>query len=118
MYRQWGGDIINMSVIPEAKLARECELDYALICTATDYDAWRTDAEPVTVEEVVKTLHTNAGNSRAVAAGILEDVCKHVAAGELTEIKGSMQFAGVTRKDVQPKAAREKLSFILPYFSD
>lgn len=118
MYRQWGGDIINMSVIPEAKLAREAELDYALICTATDYDAWRADAEPVTVEEVVKTLHTNAGNSRAVAAGILADVCAHVAAGHLTEIEGSMRFACVTRKDVQPKDARDKLAYILPYFSD
>lgn len=118
MYRQWGGDIINMSVIPEAKLARECELDYALICTSTDYDAWRVDAEPVTVEEVVKTLHDNADNSRAVAAGILADVCEHVAKGELTEITGSMRFACVTRKDVQPQQAREKLSFILPYFSD
>lgn len=119
MYRQWGGDIINMSVIPEAKLAREAELDYSLICTSTDYDAWRDDAEPVTVEEVVKTLHTNAGNARAVAAGILEDVCAHVAAGELTDIPGSMRFACVTRKDVQPAAARQKLAFILPeYFAD
>ncbi|RSH79639.1 S-methyl-5-thioadenosine phosphorylase [Apiotrichum porosum] len=118
MYRQWGGDIINMSVIPEAKLARECEIDYTLICTSTDYDAWRVGEAPVTVEEVVKVLHTNAGNSRAVAAGILEEVAAHVEAGELTEIRGSMKFACITRADVQPKAAREKYSFILPeYFS-
>lgn len=52
MYRQWGGDIINMSTIPEAKLAREAEISYALICTSTDYDAWREGEEPVTVEEV------------------------------------------------------------------
>ncbi|BEI84183.1 hypothetical protein CcaverHIS002_0407870 [Cutaneotrichosporon cavernicola] len=118
MYRQWGGDIINMSVIPEAKLARECEIDYSLICTATDYDAWRVGEAPVTVEEVVKTLTTNAGNSRAVAAGILEEVYAHVSAGELTEIAGSMKFACITRADSQPKAAREKFAFILPeYFS-
>ncbi|WVR07017.1 S-methyl-5'-thioadenosine phosphorylase [Kwoniella sp. DSM 27419] len=119
MYRQWGGDIINMSVIPEAKLAREAELDYTLICTSTDFDAWRVGEAPVTVEEVIKTLHTNAGNSRAVAAGILEDVHQVVAEGkELDEIKGCMKFACVTRADVQPKEAREKYSYILPYFSD
>ncbi|ORY34024.1 putative Methylthioadenosine phosphorylase, partial [Naematelia encephala] len=101
MYRQWGGDIINMSVIPEAKLAREAELDYALICTSTDFDAWRTGHAPVTVEEVVKTLHTNAGNARAVAAGLLQDVHDVVAEGKvLDEIKGCMRFACITRKDV------------------
>ena len=132
MYRQWGGDIINMSVIPEAKLAREAEIDYSLICTATDFDAWRTGHAPVTVEEVVKTLHTNAGNSRAVAAGILQDVHDVVAEGkELDEIKGSMRFACITRAEVsgdhqgqravanvqvQPEEAKKKFSFILPYF--
>jgi 5'-methylthioadenosine phosphorylase len=128
MYRQWGGDIINMSVIPEAKLAREAELElgviplltnsYTLICTSTDFDAWRTGHAPVTVEEVIKTLHTNAGNARAVAAGILQDVHNAVEKGELDEIKGCMQFACVTRRDVQPEEARKKLSYVLPYFSD
>lgn len=55
----------------------------------------------MTVEEVVKVLHTNAGNSRAVAAGILQDVHDVVVEGKtLTDIKGSMKFACVTRKDV------------------
>ncbi|WWC89315.1 S-methyl-5'-thioadenosine phosphorylase [Kwoniella dendrophila CBS 6074] len=118
MYRQWGGDIINMSVIPEAKLARECELDYTLICTSTDFDAWRVGEAPVTVEEVIKTLHTNAGNSRAVAAGLLQDVHNVVAEGkELNEIKGSMKYACITRVESQSEAARKKFSYILPYFS-
>lgn len=55
----------------------------------------------MTVEEVVKTLHTNAGNARSIAAGLLEDVHKVVAEGkELNEIQGSMRFACVTRADV------------------
>ncbi|WRT66352.1 S-methyl-5'-thioadenosine phosphorylase [Kwoniella shivajii] len=119
MYRQWGGDIINMSVIPEAKLAREAELDYTLICTSTDFDAWRVGEDPVTVEEVIKTLHTNAGNSRAVAAGLLQDVHDVVAEGELlNEIKGSMKYACITRVESQPEDARKKFAYILPYFSD
>ena len=74
---------------------------YTLICTSTDYDAWRVGEAPVTVEEVVKTLHTNAGNARSIAAGLLEDVHKVVAEGtELNEIQGSMRFACVTRADV------------------
>lgn len=56
----------------------------------------------MTVEEVVKTLHTNAGNARAIAAGLLQDVHEVVAEGkELNEIAGSMQFACVTRADVR-----------------
>ncbi|CAD6572733.1 MAG: S-methyl-5-thioadenosine phosphorylase [Tremellales sp. Tagirdzhanova-0007] len=118
MYRQWGGDVINMSVIPEAKLAREAEIDYTLICTSTDFDAWRTGHAPVTVEEVIKTLHTNAGNARAVAAGLLQDVHDLVAEGKvLDEVKGCMKFACITREDVHPAESRKKLSFILPYFA-
>ncbi|KAK4684462.1 hypothetical protein P7C73_g5718, partial [Tremellales sp. Uapishka_1] len=119
MYRQWGGDIINMSVIPEAKLAREAELDYTLICTSTDFDAWRTGHAPVTVEEVVKTLHTNAGNARAVAAGLLQHVHDVVAEGkELDEIKGSMKWSCITGQDAHSAEARKKFSFILPeYYS-
>ncbi|EIW70652.1 hypothetical protein TREMEDRAFT_43302 [Tremella mesenterica DSM 1558] len=108
MYRQWGGDIINMSVIPEAKLAREAEIDYALICTSTDYDAWRVGEAPVTVEEVIKTLHTNAEYARLVAEGLLQQVYDAVAGGKLDEIKGCMRFACVTRKDVS----------LFLYFSD
>jgi hypothetical protein len=74
---------------------------YTLICTSTDYDAWRTGHAPVTVEEVVKTLHTNAGNARAIAAGLMQDVHDVVKEDKvLDEIKGSMQFACITRKDV------------------
>ena len=111
MYRLWGGDIINMSVIPEAKLAREAEIDYTLICTSTDYDAWRVGEAPVTVEEVIKTLHTNAGNARAVAAGLLQDVHDVVKEGkELNETKGCMQFACVTRADVSLRPNSSKSS--------
>ena len=60
----------------------------------------------MTVEEVVKTLHTNAGHARAIAAGILQDVHDLVAEGkELTDIKGSMKFSCVTRADVSVERA-------------
>ncbi|KAI0056664.1 Methylthioadenosine phosphorylase [Artomyces pyxidatus] len=120
MYRQWGGDLINMSVLPEAKLAREAEISYALVATATDYDSWRPHEGAVTAAEVFKTLQANADTSRHVAATILEEL--HAAALEgdiLTEEAGSMQFSIMPRSEKQRPEDREKLRFVLPgYFSD
>ncbi len=66
MYRAWGGDIINMSVLPEAKLAREAEVAYVLIATATDYDAWRPSSAAVSVAEVMESLKANVEASNIV----------------------------------------------------
>ncbi|EIN04283.1 Methylthioadenosine phosphorylase [Punctularia strigosozonata HHB-11173 SS5] len=115
LYRNWGCDIINMSVLPEAKLAREAELAYALIATATDYDAWRPHEETVTAAEVFKTLKTNAETSRHVAATILEDL--H-AADFLKDEVGSMKFSIMPRSEAQKDEDRQKLAYVLPdYFS-
>jgi len=63
MYRAWGGDVIGMTAMPEAKLAREAELPYALIGMVTDYDCWR-DGESADVAEIVGRLHRNADTAR------------------------------------------------------
>ena len=136
MYRAWGGDIINMSVLPEAKLAREAELGcvqtslagcrhsdaysrYALIATATDYDSWRESEDSVTAADVFKVLQTNAALSRTVAATILDEL--HEAAEEggiLDEQVGSMKFSIMPRSEKQKDEDRQKLAYILPaYFS-
>jgi len=62
-YRSWGGDVIGMTGMPEAKLAREAELPYASICMVTDYDCWR-DGEAASVPEILARLHANAGTAR------------------------------------------------------
>jgi 5'-methylthioadenosine phosphorylase len=62
-YRNWGGDVIGMTAMPEAKLAREAELPYALIGMVTDYDCWR-EGEAVDVAEIVARLHDNAATAR------------------------------------------------------
>jgi len=117
MYRAWGGDIINMSTLPEAKLAREAEISYALIATSTDYDSWRVGEEPVTVAEVVKTLKKNAGTSRKVASALIEEVSNAIVKGDvLTEAAGSMQWSTVTQAAAQSAEDKKKLSYILPYF--
>eukprot|EP01013_Petalomonas_cantuscygni_P021260 TRINITY_DN4040_c0_g1_i1.p1 TRINITY_DN4040_c0_g1~~TRINITY_DN4040_c0_g1_i1.p1 ORF type:complete len:322 (-),score=76.76 TRINITY_DN4040_c0_g1_i1:206-1147(-) len=66
MYRQWGADVIGMTGMPEARLAREAELSYAMIACITDYDAWRPHEESVTAAAVIKVLATNAVNAQAV----------------------------------------------------
>lgn len=64
MYRQWGCDVIGMTAMPEAKLAREAELPYALVGTVTDYDCWRTGEEAVEVSAIIAQLMANADTAR------------------------------------------------------
>lgn len=142
MYRQWGGDLINMSVLPEAKLAREAEIrsvpsssiiltdqslnliflwcSYALVATATDYDSWRPHSASVTAADVFQTLKANADTSRHVAATILEEMHQEIAKGDLLEgEKGGMKFSIMPRSGEQKEEDRMKLAYVLPeYFSD
>lgn len=62
MFRQWGADVINMSVAPECILANELEIPYAAVALSTDYDCWKTDEAPVTWEEVLAVFNKNVEN--------------------------------------------------------
>jgi 5'-methylthioadenosine phosphorylase len=64
LYRSWGCAVIGMTAMPEAKLAREAELPYALVAMVTDYDCWHPDHDHVTVDQVIKVLIGNADNAR------------------------------------------------------
>lgn len=66
LYRGWGCDVIGMTAMPEAKLAREAELPYAIVAMVTDYDCWHPDHDHVTVEQVIKILFSNADNARTL----------------------------------------------------
>ncbi|KAG5649980.1 hypothetical protein H0H81_001231 [Sphagnurus paluster] len=120
MYRQWGGDLINMSVLPESKLAREAEISYALIATATDYDSWRPASAAVTAHDVLATLKANADTSRHVAAVVLAELAEDP---EMEAIigaeEGSMRWSIMPRSVAPPIEDVRKLSFILPaYFTE
>ena len=65
LYRAWGGDVIGMTGMPEAKLAREAELPYASVCMVTDYDCWR-EGEAVDAAAILAALHANADTARAM----------------------------------------------------
>ncbi|KAF8596447.1 glutamate biosynthesis-related protein [Ceratobasidium sp. AG-I] len=115
MYRAWGGDIINMSVLPEAKLAREAELSYALIATATDDDCWRVNEAPMTVEEVDRMLQANADRSRKVIATILEELNELATRKDVfTSAEGGMECSMNMRE--WPEADKAKLAYILPRY--
>lgn len=68
LYRQWGADVIGMTGMPEAKLAREAELCYASLAMVTDYDCWHPDHDAVDVAAVIATLTANAGHARDTVA--------------------------------------------------
>lgn len=70
LYRSWGCSVIGMTAMPEAKLAREAELPYALVAMVTDYDCWHPDHDHVTVETVIKVLTGNAGNARKLVMAV------------------------------------------------
>ena len=66
LYRSWGCDVVGMTNMPEAKLAREAEIPYATVAMVTDFDCWHPDHDSVTVEAVIKVLTENADNARAL----------------------------------------------------
>src|SRR6185369_9026893 len=69
-YRAWGGDVIGMTGMPEARLAREAELPYASICMVTDWDCWREAEAAVDLAEIVAQLHANASTARRLIVAL------------------------------------------------
>ncbi|RCI03747.1 hypothetical protein CU098_012233 [Rhizopus stolonifer] len=118
MYRSWGGDVINMSALPESKLAREAEIAYQMICMSTDYDCWRVDEEVVTVETVMENMKNNGKNAKTLLHAVLPDLEQAVEQDILEpKLKGSMKFSGMTAKEKRNPATVAKLEYILPgYF--
>ena len=70
MYRQWGADVIGMTAMPEARLAREAELCYASVAMVTDHDCWHEDHGAVDVAQVIAVLAQNAGTAKAMIAAL------------------------------------------------
>jgi 5'-methylthioadenosine phosphorylase len=72
LYRQWGADVIGMTAMPEAKLAREAEIPYALIGMVTDYDCWRESEAHVEVAEIIAQMHANGALARATVKAFID----------------------------------------------
>ena len=78
LYRSWGCDVIGMTNMPEAKLAREAEIRYASVAMVTDYDCWHEDHDDVSVDQVIKTLLGNADNARKMIIEIVKSFEEHI----------------------------------------
>ena len=119
MYRSWGGSVINMSALPEAKLAREAEIAYQMICMSTDYDCWK-NAEDVTVEMVMGNMKANAENARRFVGAVLDELSKeeHSDLVRATHLAGQTKFAGgITAPAGRSETAKQKLGWLFPgYF--
>ena len=106
MYRSWGADIIGMTALPEAKLAREAEICYATMAWVTDYDCWRQGSETVTTEMVVGNLTKNVATSKELLRRVIprlntERNCACVSALKDAIIHSSKRgFQGIQTKDV------------------
>ncbi|KAJ3048564.1 hypothetical protein HK097_010429 [Rhizophlyctis rosea] len=120
LYRQWGADIINMSVLPESKLAREAEIAYQMVCMSTDYDCWKEHEEAVTVEAVIANLGANGDNAKRLVEAVIPALAKALEEGSLKSVealKGSNRFAVITSKEKRNPEQVNKLEYILPgYF--
>jgi 5'-methylthioadenosine phosphorylase len=77
LYRAWGCDVIGMTNMPEAKLAREAEICYATVAMVTDYDCWHPGHDAVTVEMIVKVLNANADKARALVKSVVPLLAAH-----------------------------------------
>lgn len=105
MYRSWGGAVINMSALPEAKLAREAEMAYQMICMATDYDCWH-GTEDVDVAMVMGHMAANGENAKRLVGAVLDELSKEEH-GEVVRAKhwegrvsGMVKFMTRDRKSV------------------
>ncbi|KAJ3285408.1 hypothetical protein HDU79_007354 [Rhizoclosmatium sp. JEL0117] len=119
LYRSWGCDIINMSVLPESKLAREAEIAYQMVCMSTDYDCWREGEEAVNVEAVIANLGANSANAKNLLGHLIQKVEIALEQGTLKtvkELKGSMKFSGITDPAKRNKETVAKLHYILPNY--
>ncbi len=110
LYRSWGCDVIGMTNMPEAKLAREAELPYASLAMVTDYDCWRSDGGAVEVSDILAVMHANA----ALAKATLKRLCAALAASPRTPspIDTALDVALVTPPDQRDPALLAKLDAV------
>jgi 5'-methylthioadenosine phosphorylase len=109
LYRSWGADVIGMTNLQEAKLAREAEICYATMAMVTDYDCWHSGHDDVSVDQIVVVMHQNAAN----AAKVLRAAVRAVPAERTCACPSAMQHAILTSRDAIPPATRAKLDPII-----
>jgi 5'-methylthioadenosine phosphorylase len=114
LYRAWGFDIIGMTNLQEAKLAREAEICYATLALVTDYDCWHPDHDQVTAEMVVSNLTTNAATARR----ILAEAVRRLPVERRCECPRALQTAIITRPEAVAPEVKRALAVLLGKYLD
>ena len=109
VYRSWGMDVIGMTNLQEAKLAREAEICYVTIAMVTDYDCWHPQHDAVTVSEIIGNLVKNAENARKVVA----EAVKRMPAERACKCGSALAHAIITDRTKVPEATRRKLDLLI-----
>ena len=110
LYRAWGADVIGMTNMPEAKLAREAEIRYASVSMVTDYDCWHPGHENVDVQQVVKVLLGNAAKAKNMIKNLIENFEKHIDSKDPTN--NCLDVAIITAPEKRTKKTIEKLNTV------
>jgi 5'-methylthioadenosine phosphorylase len=109
LYRSWGMDIIGMTNLQEAKLAREAEICYTTIALVTDYDCWHPAHDQVTVEMIIANLTQNA----RMAQRVIAEAVDRLPFERTCECASALKYAIITRPDAIPAAVRQELSVLI-----
>jgi len=109
VYRGWGMDVIGMTNLQEAKLAREAEICYATVAMVTDYDCWHPDHDAVTVDQIISNLMKNAENACKVVARAVAELAE----ARACKCGSALEHAIITDRSLVPEATRKKLELLV-----
>jgi 5'-methylthioadenosine phosphorylase len=111
LYRSWGCDVVGMTNMPEAKLAKEAEICYVSVAMVTDYDCWHTEHDNVSVEAMIKVLMDNADKAKS----LVKSACSVIVSDEMSsqcDCKFSLENAIITSPDCRDKRLVKKLEAV------
>jgi 5'-methylthioadenosine phosphorylase len=111
LYRSWGCDVVGMTNMPEAKLAREAEICYVSVAMVTDYDCWHTEHDNVSVDAMIKVLSANADNARTLVKACSETISSDQLSSNCS-CKSSLENAIITSPDSRDKELVKKLNAV------
>lgn len=109
LYRSWGADIIGMTALPEAKLAREAEICYAIIACVSDYDSWQERSQPVTVDVILNTLRRNIDTAKRIIKMAVSRIPERRNCGCATALKTAI----ITAPELIPAEQKKKLNLLI-----
>ena len=110
LYRSWNADVIGMTNMPEAKLAREAEIRYASVSMVTDYDCWHPEHENVDVQKVIKVLLDNASKAKNMIKNLIENFENHIDPNDPTN--NCLDVAIITAPEKRTQKTKDKLNTI------